>query len=353
MKITCINCSAKYSLADDKVNGRSFKVRCKKCGEPIVVRAASEAPEPLTAARNESSALFSLAQLKDVSQARRAEPTPPRTTDGSGLIDIRALAASVQSGAPSSPAKPSEDLLTSFASPLAAPIVLTPPAKKRTAPAIAVASVAAAIVAVAAAVIAVVAIGGGNDARAEVPPEPERPIATRNSDPIVPQPVVRQPLATHPVVPAPVVQPVVQQPVAQPRRPRRPEPVAQNHEERPRPVATNEDESLEEMVEDLAPGQRRPRPQSIETLPSTPSRGDVTSALGSVASAVRTCGQGAHGMATTRIVFSGETGRVSDAQVTSASLSPEVRSCVARAVRGAHVPRFTQRTFSVNYPFSL
>ncbi|MBX3276280.1 MAG: zinc-ribbon domain-containing protein, partial [Sandaracinaceae bacterium] len=38
MKIVCDSCSAKYSIADEKVAGRVFKIRCKKCGAAIVVR---------------------------------------------------------------------------------------------------------------------------------------------------------------------------------------------------------------------------------------------------------------------------------------------------------------------------
>ena len=38
MKIVCESCSAKYSIADEKVAGRVFKIRCKKCGAAIVVR---------------------------------------------------------------------------------------------------------------------------------------------------------------------------------------------------------------------------------------------------------------------------------------------------------------------------
>ncbi len=38
MKIVCENCNAKYSISDEKVKGKVFKIRCKKCGESIVVR---------------------------------------------------------------------------------------------------------------------------------------------------------------------------------------------------------------------------------------------------------------------------------------------------------------------------
>ncbi len=44
MKIACDACEAKYSIADEKIRGKVFKIRCKKCSNVIVVRAADEAP---------------------------------------------------------------------------------------------------------------------------------------------------------------------------------------------------------------------------------------------------------------------------------------------------------------------
>jgi predicted Zn finger-like uncharacterized protein len=55
MKIECDKCGAKYSIADDKVRGKTFKIRCKKCSNVIIVRekeggeadgGASEANDP-------------------------------------------------------------------------------------------------------------------------------------------------------------------------------------------------------------------------------------------------------------------------------------------------------------------
>ena len=51
MKIVCDACQAKYSISDDKVQGKVFKIRCKKCSNIIVVRGgggaeAVAAPEP-------------------------------------------------------------------------------------------------------------------------------------------------------------------------------------------------------------------------------------------------------------------------------------------------------------------
>jgi predicted Zn finger-like uncharacterized protein len=44
MKITCESCSAKYTIADDKVRGRKVKIRCKGCGTPIVVDGQASGP---------------------------------------------------------------------------------------------------------------------------------------------------------------------------------------------------------------------------------------------------------------------------------------------------------------------
>lgn len=48
MKIVCDACQAKYSISDDKVQGKVFKIRCKKCSNIIVVRggAGAGAAEP-------------------------------------------------------------------------------------------------------------------------------------------------------------------------------------------------------------------------------------------------------------------------------------------------------------------
>ena len=62
---------------------------------------------------------------------------------------------------------------------------------------------------------------------------------------------------------------------------------------------------------------------------------------------------GAHGLAPVRIVFSGSNGHVTSANVSGGNFAGPVRSCIARAVRGARVPPFRQATFSVNYPFRL
>lgn len=49
MKIVCDACQAKYSISDDKVQGKVFKIRCKKCSNIIVVRGGANAAEPAAA----------------------------------------------------------------------------------------------------------------------------------------------------------------------------------------------------------------------------------------------------------------------------------------------------------------
>jgi len=42
MKLICDECGAKYSIADEKVRGKVFKIRCKKCQNVIVVRGTDQ-----------------------------------------------------------------------------------------------------------------------------------------------------------------------------------------------------------------------------------------------------------------------------------------------------------------------
>ncbi len=50
MKIECDKCAAKYSIADEKVRGKTFKIRCKKCSNVIIVRDKGVAADAADAA---------------------------------------------------------------------------------------------------------------------------------------------------------------------------------------------------------------------------------------------------------------------------------------------------------------
>lgn len=442
MKINCSNCSARYSIADEKVAGRVVKVRCKKCGDAIVVRgdeavwhssidgeqlgpftsgelgahlggngsafvwregfcgwveardvadlahlfdqgatdlfapqeseifASSEEPvtpteaSHLTGERNESSVLFSLSNLSALSnEPRRAnnDDAKPATGDGSGLIDIRALATALATS-PAPSAEVVEDLLSfggsDLASPLGAPVVV--PERERSPgklPIVIGSSFAAVVALAAAAVVAVVqlrepATHPEADDRALVdevpalvaPIEPgaiAQPVSEPSAISVVtdPEPAVvpeaepaETPLAHRPRTPRP--RPTQVRPAPEPTRPLTPAPP--------------EDDPLAGI---LAPRQPRPVAHPDPDLPETPSRGDITSAMNGVTPAVRACADGNHGAALVNASF-GSDGRVRSVDVTG-SLAGPVRSCVATAVRTARVPEFSRPSFRVNYPFRL
>jgi rRNA maturation protein Nop10 len=63
MKFLCRNCKAKYQIADEKVAGRTLRMTCQQCGEPIVVRGPARtsstanrslAPAPMSVATQAS-----------------------------------------------------------------------------------------------------------------------------------------------------------------------------------------------------------------------------------------------------------------------------------------------------------
>ena len=45
MKIECSKCGAQYKIADEKVRGKTFKIRCKKCANVIIVRDKAKTAE--------------------------------------------------------------------------------------------------------------------------------------------------------------------------------------------------------------------------------------------------------------------------------------------------------------------
>ncbi|MFB6352281.1 MAG: zinc-ribbon domain-containing protein [Bradymonadaceae bacterium] len=59
MKIVCDSCGAKYSIADEKVRGKVFKIRCKKCSDVIVVKGQSDEDGATVEEQNEDPSLDS------------------------------------------------------------------------------------------------------------------------------------------------------------------------------------------------------------------------------------------------------------------------------------------------------
>ena len=46
MKFLCSNCKAKYQIADEKIAGRTLRMKCRKCGDDIVVRGGARSNPP-------------------------------------------------------------------------------------------------------------------------------------------------------------------------------------------------------------------------------------------------------------------------------------------------------------------
>lgn len=74
MKITCHSCAAKYTVSDEKVQGKTVKMKCRKCGATIVVGGA---------AQGEGAALDDSA-LANAGDAGSPEGPPP----GSFLVSV-------------------------------------------------------------------------------------------------------------------------------------------------------------------------------------------------------------------------------------------------------------------------
>jgi predicted Zn finger-like uncharacterized protein len=111
------------------------------------------------------------------------------------------------------------------------------------------------------------------------------------------------------------------------------------------------DELLDGALSGPAAGKTKPAESAPSNLADTPSRDQVISAMGSVKGAVSSCAQGQGGVAMVTVSVAGETGRVTNAQVSG--VTGPAGSCVAQAVRKAQFPKFKNKVFKVQYPFKL
>jgi predicted Zn finger-like uncharacterized protein len=364
-------------------------------------RVVASAPGPrvsmeqaMTGARNENSVLFSLKNLQALATGSSAPSAPTSAAastrpgfaagEGSGLIDIRALATAT--GVNDQGRNASEkDALLSLGSAQAGAFgalgspMLTPGrseeegSKKGLVLAIvggfallAVAGIAAAVILKpeppATAVVAPVlppaaapspqpSVPPTQAAPAEPPSEGER--ALQQAQQAAPAPT-----------PAPTPSESAHKPTVAGKRPNEraerteaapvKEPVAPKAEERPK--AKGGSSSIDDLLNDALVTPKGGRTgaaaaESTANLPDKPSRDDVLTAMNGVKGAVSQCAQGQTGVAFANIAVSGKTGRVSNVEVTG--IAGEVGSCVARAVRKATFPKFKADNFQVKFPFRL
>ncbi len=93
MKFLCEHCKAKYQIADDKVAGRTVRMKCRKCGNSIEVRAA------VTETSVSSKPPTDLPHSGYPATGSEALPKPPRPPG-------KALATSLSSAQKPPPARP-------------------------------------------------------------------------------------------------------------------------------------------------------------------------------------------------------------------------------------------------------
>jgi predicted Zn finger-like uncharacterized protein len=381
------------------------------------------AQQAMTGQRNENSVLFSLSNLQALATGGAASAGPAKAApkagmaagEGSGLIDIRALASATgmgMGGAPApQPMAPRVDDLLSIGAPavglgsaLAAPVIIAErkPEKSNT-PLLVGAGLAAVVVLAITAVVVASMLGGGTDpAVAATAPTaiapgqtpPATPTAAVGAvaapgAPVAPAAPAAPVAAADPAAPAAAAPAAPAAPAAEPaaggggggRRPRggggggggtttaaaEPAPAAEPAAAPARPArggGGGGDQSIDDLLSNALSGNSRPARGGAAAPaaapaggggsgPETPGRADVVSAMQGVTPAVQACGNGEHGTATVALTVTGSTGRVTGANVTGQFAGTPIGSCIARAVRGATFPHFSRPTFTVNYPFRL
>src|SRR5262245_10833481 len=122
MLVTCGTCRARYDLADGKIRG-TVKAKCRSCGATMVItqggggkeagmfdavpqsrrgRRPADAPAP----REDSSHMFTLAELVGRASSAPPPPDPQARREGSGVIDLNALARAAEERARKAPSEP-------------------------------------------------------------------------------------------------------------------------------------------------------------------------------------------------------------------------------------------------------
>jgi predicted Zn finger-like uncharacterized protein len=128
-------------------------------------------------------------------------------------------------------------------------------------------------------------------------------------------------------------------------------------EKREAPAKPGGPKSIDELLDGALSGSSSTKGKvAADTAPRSnlqeaPTREQVVSAMNSVKPAVSGCAQGQTGIAMVTVSVAGETGRVTNAQVSG--VTGPAGSCVAQAVRRAQFPKFQNKVFKVQFPFKL
>ena len=360
-------------------------------------------PQRMTGQRNENSVLFSLTNLQQLasrggsgsepatsaasqpSASLGAQAAPAATGEGSGLIDIRALAKSTTPGTKTAPSQAVDDLLSigtgggaALGAPLLGPTPLEASEGNRW---LWIGGAAIAVIAIVGAGIGVgMALGGSEDDALEITAAGEQaaqPIPGSNevataaqapSDPpeqalAVAEPVeaatIEEPAEAAPEIKAPA--PKKQRSSSSSQRRQRTSGSTAAAKPAPAPKKRSSN-NLNALMDEVVGGSSSSKPKqttrssssSSSSLPDAPTRNDVKTALQGVSGAVKSCKKDSGGTAAVSVVFSGKTGRASSAKVASGPFKgTAVGSCIESAVKRARVPRFKQSSFKVTFPYRL
>ncbi len=81
MKFLCEQCKAKYQIADDKIAGKTVRMKCRKCGHLIEMRSAVTETSAATYMPSAASAPPAASTVVPPPAAKApARPAPPRAT---------------------------------------------------------------------------------------------------------------------------------------------------------------------------------------------------------------------------------------------------------------------------------
>ena len=103
MKFLCDNCKAKYQIADEKVAGKTVRMKCRKCGHPIEVRAAVTETSVSTSPPLAPGATESPRPAAKSSLATSLSATKPRSSAGQQSVPPGSLAGAFQRTAQDAP----------------------------------------------------------------------------------------------------------------------------------------------------------------------------------------------------------------------------------------------------------
>ena len=366
---------------------------------------AGAAPQKMTGQRNENSVLFSLSNLQQLasrggSAADASTPVanqpqastgalagPQAAGEGSGLIDIRALAKSTTPGTKTAPSQAVDDLLAigagaggTLGAPLLGPTPLETSDGNRWLWIGVV--VVAAIAVVGGGVVFGMALGGSEDdaleiAAPSVQPQPSEPTPGSNPAAAATQ-APAEPEQEAAVVDIEPEEPVAAATLEEPEKPqaksqsaarkRTSSSTAQRRQRTasapkeaapPKRKGNNLDALMDEVVGGPSSSSKSKQTtssssSSSSSLPDAPSRNDVKTALQGVSGGVKACRKDAGGTATVNVTFSGKTGRATGAKVASGPFKgTPIGACIESAVKRARVPRFKQSSFKVTFPYRL